>query len=103
MKNKILNIKKDILKRKKFTRNEIKKIILKSIIQNKNIKPLIRIKASRKNCNFSYLSFLSKQNNNICLKTGRIKGVYNMFNTSRHFIKKIGVLGNLQNIKIASW
>jgi hypothetical protein len=26
-----------------------------------------------------------------------------MFNTSRHFIKKIGVLGNLQNIKIASW
>jgi ribosomal protein S14 len=26
-----------------------------------------------------------------------------MFNMSRHCIKKIGVLGNLQNIKIASW
>ena len=103
MKNKIINIRKDILKRKKFTKIEIKKIILRSIIQNKNVKPLVRIKAARKNCNFSYLSFISKQNNNICLKTGRIKGVYKMFNTSRHFIKKIGMLGNLQNIKIASW
>jgi hypothetical protein len=26
-----------------------------------------------------------------------------MFNMSRHCIKKIGVLGNLQNIKIAAW
>lgn len=103
MKNKHLNIQKDMLKRKKFTKNEIKKIIFKSIIQNKNVKPIIRIKAIRRNCNFSYLSFISKQNNNICLKTGRIKGVYNLFNMSRHSIKKIGMIGNLQNIKIASW
>lgn len=103
MKNKIINIKKDVLKRKKFTKIEIKKIIFKSIIQNKNIKPLIRVKAIKKMCKFSYLSYISKQNNNICLKTGRIKGVYNMFNMSRQTIKKIGVLGNLQNIKIASW
>ena len=84
------------------TKIEIKKILLKSIIQNKNIKPLIRVKAIRRNCKFSYLSYISKQNNNICLKTGRIKGVYNMFNISRHCIKKMSVLGNLQNIKIAS-
>lgn len=103
MKNKIINIKKDILKRKKFTKTEIKKILLKSVIQNKNIKPIIRAKALRKSYKFSYLSYISKQNNNICLKTGRIKGVYNMFNLSRHSIKKIGVLGNLQNIKVASW
>jgi hypothetical protein len=102
MKNKIINIRKDLLKRKKFTKKEIKKIILKSIIQNKNVKPITRMKATRINCNSSYLSFISKQNNNICLKTGRIKGVYNMFNTSRHFIKKISMLGNLQNMKIAS-
>jgi len=102
MKNKIINIRKDILKRKKFTKIEIKRIILKSVIQNKNVKPLIRAKAIRKNCNSSHLSFISKQNNNICLKTGRIKGVYKMFNTSRHFIKKIGMVGNLQNMKIAS-
>jgi ribosomal protein S14 len=101
MKNKIINI--DMLKRKKFTKIEIKKIIFKSIVQNKNIKPIIRAKAIKKNCKFSYLSYISKQNNNVCLKTGRIKGVYKMFNMSRHCIKKIGVLGNLQNIKIASW
>lgn len=103
MKNKIINIKKDLLKRKKYTKVEIKRILLKSIIQNKNVQPLVRVKAIRKNCKRSYLSYISKQNNNICLKTGRIKGVYNMFNISRHSIKKISVLGGLQNIKIASW
>ena len=102
MKKKIINIKKDIYKRKKFTKIEIKKIIFKSIIQNKNIKPLIRVKVMRKYCKFSRQASISKQNNNICLKTGRIKGVYNMFNISRHTIKKIGILGNLQNIRVAS-
>jgi len=102
MKNKIINIKKDILKRKKFTKIEIKKIIFKSIIQNKNVKPIIRSKAVRKYNKFSRQVSISKQNNNICLKTGRMKGVYNMFNISRHTIKKIGILGNLQNIQISS-
>jgi ribosomal protein S14 len=102
MKNKIINIKKDIFKRKKFTKNEIKKLILKSIIQNRSVTPLVRIKAIRRNCKSSNLSYISKQNNNICLKTGRIKGVYRMFSMSRHYIKKLGASGNLQNIKIAS-
>lgn len=103
MKNKIINIEKDRLKRKKFTKIEIKKIILKSIIHNKNVKPIIRSKAIYKISKFSFLSFISKQNNNLCLKTGRIKGTYKMFNLSRHYIKKISMSGNLQNIKIATW
>ena len=102
MKNKIINIKKDIIKRKRYTKLEIKYIILKSIIRNQNIKPLIRIKAIRLNCKKSYLSYMSKQKNNICVKTGRIKGVYNQFNLSRHYIKYLGSNNNLQNIKIAS-
>ena len=102
MKNKIINIHKNLHKNKLFAKKEIKNIILKSIIQNRNIKPIIRIKASRYNYNRSNLSFISKQKNNICLKTGRIKGVYNQFNFSRHYLKFLGSNNNLQNIKIAS-
>ena len=103
MKNKIRNINKDIIKRKKYLNCEIKKIILKSIIQNNNIKPYIRALANKKNSEFQKISFISKQNNNICLKTGRFKGVLKMTQMSRHFIKKMGLMGSLQNIKIKSW
>lgn len=103
MKNKIINIKKEFIKKKLYTKKELKYTILKSIVQNQNIQPIIRIKASKLNNKKSNLSFLSKQKNNICLKTGRIKGVYNQFNFSRHYLKYLGSNNNLQNIKIASW
>ena len=102
MKNKIRNINKDLIKRKKFIKNEIKKIILKSIIQNMNLKPNIRALALKKLSFFKLISSISKQNNNICLKTGRIKGVLKLTELSRHQIKKQGALGCLQNIKIKS-
>lgn len=103
MKNKLMNIKKNFIKNKMYTKKELKYIILKSIVQNQNIKPLIRVKAAKINSKKSNLSYLSKQKNNICLKTGRIKGVYNQFNLSRHYFKYLGSNNNLQNIKIASW
>ena len=103
MKNKINNINKDIIKRKCYLKNEIKKIILKSIIQNMNVKPNIRAAAFKKNCKFKKISYISKQNNNICLKTGRFKGVLKLTNMSRHIMKKLGTTGSLQNIKIKSW
>lgn len=103
MKNKIINIEKDIIKKKKFLKKEIKNIILKSVIRNQSIKPLIRIKATRIICKNSKFSSISKQKNNTCLKRGRIKGVYNQFNFSRHYLKYLGSNNNLQNIKIASW
>ena len=102
-KNKTNNIRKEILKKKKFAKFEIKRMILKSVIQNFSIKPLIRIKASKLYQSKSKLTFLSKQKNNMCLKTGRIKGVYKQFNLARHYIKYIGINNNLQNIKVASW
>lgn len=102
-KNKIDSIRKELLKKKKFSKNEIRRMILKSIIQNCSIKPLIRVKASKIQQMRSKIRFISKQKNNICIKTGRIKGVYNTFNFSRHYIKFLGINNNLQNIKIASW
>lgn len=103
VKNKILNIEKDKIKRRYYLKNEIKKIILKSIIQNLNLKPKIRALALRKIASLKRCSYISKQNNNICLKTGRNKGVLKLTNLSRHYMKQISLTGNLQNIKIKSW
>lgn len=101
--NKTNNIRKEIWKKKSYAKHEIKRLILKSIIQNFSVKPLLRVKASKIYQFQSKLTFISKQKNNICLKTGRIKGVYNKFNFSRHYIKYLGINNNLQNIKVASW
>ena len=103
MKNKINNINREITKRKKFLKKEIKKIVLKSIIQNLNLKPKIRALAIKKNLHKNNNFYISRQKNNICLQTGRIKGVLNLTNFSRHHIKKLGTTGCLQNIKISSW
>jgi len=102
-KTKIINIEKDKIKRKNFLKNEIKKIILKSIIQNLNIKPIKRALALKKLSYINSKAYLSRQNNNICLKTGRNKGVLRLTNLSRHIMKQLSFSGNLQNIKIKSW
>ena len=103
MKKKINNIIVDNYKRKKFLKNEIKKKILKSIMQNLNIKPKIRSNALKKLTKININSSISKQNNNICLKSGRFKGVLRKTNLCRHEMKKLGSIGSLQNISIKSW
>lgn len=93
-------IKKDIVKRKKFLKIELKKMILKSIFNNKNVNTLVRLRAKMKIDKYSSNKSISKQNNNICLKSGRIGGVFNKFNFSRHEIKNLGKNNDLQNYKI---
>jgi len=103
MKHKIININKDIIKRKNFLKKEIKKLTLMSIIQNLNINPVIRALALRKLSSLSTKCSISRQRNNVCLKTGRMKGTLRLFDLSRHQIKKLGLYGGLQNVKIKSW
>jgi hypothetical protein len=98
--NKILNIKKNFIKKKKFLKNEFKKIILKSIIQNKNIKPLIRSLSFYKLSKLKYMNNISKHNNNICLYSGRIKGAFSYYKMSRHLIKKNSYVNELQNTNV---
>lgn len=103
MKNKINNIKRDQNKRKKFLKSELKKLILKSIIQNLNLKPNIRAWAWRKIIKHKKRSFLSFQKNNLCLKSGRFKGTLKKIQVTRHETKKLSLIGSLQNIKVSSW
>jgi ribosomal protein S14 len=101
LKNNILNINKDLIKRKKYIKKQIKKIILKSIIQNKNLKPIIRSLAFYKLSQLSLKSSISKQNN-MCLLTGRMGGISKLTNLSRHSMKRLSINGALQNIKITT-
>lgn len=98
-----IKIYKNLFLKKKFIKNEIKKIILKSILQNKSIKPLVRANANYFLSKIKNKYNSSKQKNNICLKTGRIKGIFSKLNLSRHFSKKLLISNNLQNININSW
>jgi len=100
--DKINNIKKNNLKIKKYKKNEIKFIILKSIIQNKNIKPIIRSNAFYKISRLKYIYLISKQKN-VCLYSGKLKSVFNKFKMSRHFIKKFSYNNSLQNNKLINW
>jgi hypothetical protein len=70
-----LNVLKDKVKRKSFLKNELKKIILKSIFQNFKLKELDRLNAFKKLTFFKKKSSISRQNN-VCLLSGRIGGVF---------------------------
>lgn len=95
-----LNFIKIKIKRKIYLKNELKKKILKSIVQNQNIKPLTKQYASYNLVKMSVLSYKIK---NTCLLTGRNSAVSNNFFLSRHSLKKLANVNKLQNIKIKSW
>ena len=97
------SIKKDFIKRRSFIKHEIRKLLLKSILQDHNTSKLVKSLAAYKLAHFKLYSSVSRQNNNICLKTGRYKGILKHTYFSRHYIKKLGKSNNLQNFKIASW
>ncbi len=101
MKKEKLVISKDLIKRKKFLKNEIKMLILKSILKNFQINEIIRLEVSRKISILWKKCNITKQNN-ICLNTGRIGGVFKKWNSSRHFIKQMGKWNMLTNTIIKS-
>jgi len=101
--NKISNINKEKIKRIHFLKIEIKKLILKSIIQNLNVKPYIRSLCLKKINKFKIKSSISRQKNNICLYSGRYKGCNRINNMGRHTFKRLCDKGYNQNFKIKSW
>lgn len=88
------------IKRKFILKNEIKKKILKSIIQNKNVNFLKKQYAQYNLIKFSTINYKLK---NVCLLDGRASSVSNNFFIGRHAVKRLVNLNKLQNIKINSW
>ena len=102
MKHYKLVLLKDKIKRKNFLKNELKKLILKSVLQNFKLCELDRLESLKKLTFISKKSYISRQNNP-CLISGRMGGVFKKWNLSRHNLKNMGKLGMLHNTKINSW
>lgn len=88
------------IKRKLLLKNELKKKILKSIIQNQSTnflkKQYAQYSLSKFPCNMLKIK-------NICLMDGRNSSVSNNFFISRHSMKRLLNINKLQNVKINSW
>lgn len=94
---------KEIWKRKQFLKLELKKIILKSVLQNRHVKTKYRgysmfkkFMLTKKRSTFSW-------QRGICLTSGKLNTSRIKFPYSRQFIKKYTDMGLLQNIKSISW
>lgn len=93
----MIKLKKKINFKKK---NELKRTILKSIIQNRKVSCVYQ----------SYANFLiCKQKNNfykfkhICLKNNKSSSVSNRFYLSKYVIKNYLTFNKAQNCKLNSW
>ncbi len=86
------------LKNNIILKYEYKNIILKSIIQNRNINNKYRL-ISKYYLKKNYF----KKNKKICFLSGKHRGINNNLNLSRHNLNYLCKLGILQNFKIKSW
>lgn len=94
------NVLKDLILRKYYIKYELKRKILKSILQKSSVnslkKKMIQLKINKLHSKSSICKQINK-----CLITGRSRGVYKFANVSRHNIKYLNNLGFIQNIKVA--
>lgn len=93
---------KDFIKRKNFLKKEFKRVIYKSVLRNLQTNDLVRIEVLKKMNFFKKKCSISRQNN-VCLVTGRIGGVFKKWNLSRHSIKNVAKLTMLHNTKASSF
>jgi hypothetical protein len=101
MDRRVRNITKDWHKRKSYLKNELKYILLKSIISNKNTKPIVRAFCHLTLTKFKKIHRISFQGAP-CLTTGRYGGNYKYTQQSRHAMIKLGTSGHLTNFRISS-
>jgi ribosomal protein S14 len=99
MKREYKNIYIDIIKRKNFLKNEIKKKVLKSIFQNRLIDNNKRIYINSIMTGISKKSSISFQKKR-CVLTGQSNSIYKNFEINRHMIKNLNNNGMIQNITI---
>lgn len=97
-----LKIKNEFYKRKWYIKHELKLTVIKSIQQNLSIDPITRISTQHQIQKFKRRGVLSKHNK-ICMLTGKRRGIHPFFFLSRHMLKRLGTLNELQNIKVNSW
>lgn len=102
MKREYKNIRLDNIKRKLFLKYEIKKLILKSIFQNRYIKNTKRFFIKIKLLRFKKQGAITFQKKR-CVLTGQSNSIYKNFEINRHMVKKLNIFGMIQNVTIKKW
>jgi small subunit ribosomal protein S14 len=95
-------IKKNIKQRYIFKNFEKKRLILKILSKNLNIKRKIRWKIQQKFTFFNSISSITRIKN-ICIITGRSKSIYRFFKISRIQLRKLISNSFLPGIFKYSW
>jgi len=93
----MIKLKKKINIKKK---NEVKVIILKSILQNRKITPVYQTYASYILNKRKLIAYKFKH---ICLKNNKNSSVNNSFYVSKYVLKNYLTYGKAQNCKLNSW
>ena len=102
MKTRIRGLTVELLLRKKFQKVELRKMLIKSITQNKNINLSKRLFFTKLLDKTTKYGTISKQHE-LCISTGRAKGIVSLLSLSRQSTKRFGLHNKLQNIRVASW
>jgi ribosomal protein S14 len=92
----------DNFKRKLFLKNEIKKVLLKSLIKNTHLPLCYRYFAFYNKSKLLRLSSITKQKNK-CVITGRVWSTVRLTRYSRFFFRTESNNGNLPGFQRASW
>lgn len=97
-----LNTYKNLFKKKKLIKKEIKNIIIKSIVQNKNVTKIIKSVIMQKKF-IEYYHIRSTWIKKNCLISGRYSSVNTQYRMSRRPLKFYSLTGKLQSLTTRSW
>lgn len=95
-------INKDRLSRKIFSKFEIKKLIIKSMLYNKSSTYLYKIYYDKIFKKFIYKSSISRYRTN-CIFLGNSRSIFQKFKLSRHACKNLASHGLLPGLKKSSF
>ena len=95
-------IKKNIKQRYLFKDLEKKRLVLKIILKNLNIKKDLRWKVQQKWFFFNQNSSITRIKN-LCVLTGRTRSIYRLFKISRIQLRKLASEGFLPGVSKYSW
>lgn len=85
-----------------FLKNEYKYIIIKSILHNRDIKPIMYSFLKHRVSLWSTMSRISFQRR-VCLILSKHRSVHPKLNLKRHTIKKLNATADITNLTISKW
>lgn len=85
-----------------FLKNELKKILLKSVINTREAQPITRLYCLYKLQKLNMKTNISRQKS-VCQLLSKHRGIYKAFDLKRHSIKKLNIFGKLPGIKHRDW